>query len=220
MEISNSLVAILVVAAIVVSVAGTMTTMNIIDRLPTSPVVPAEPFTGLISGTVNVTVNETVVISWVKQTVSFFLNPPESGLTYTDDTTDGSPPPLAIRNDGATTVNISAYASDQLFNNSAEDGDSDGNFTIKCALNGSTGAACDKTGGVPASRTVFSEVNISSGGAASTLIIWNGSFKDGNDTYELELNVSVPKGEPAGGKFATLVLTATTACTGDPRCDG
>jgi hypothetical protein len=197
-----------------------MTTMNIIDQLPgLAGFTGGESLTGYLSGTVNVTVNETVVISWNRSQVNFFLNPPESGLDYTDDTTDGSPPPLAIRNDGATTANISIYASDQLFNFSAQDGGSDYNFSVKCGQNGTKRAPCDITGGSPASRTVFSPVNISSDGSTSTLIIWNMSFEDQNDTYELELNVSVPKGEPAGGKFSTLVITAVAACSGDPRCD-
>ena len=72
MEISNSMVAVLVVAAIAISVAGTVTTLNLMDQFVYTP---AESVTGQLTGTVNVTVNKTTAISWVKQVVRFYLNP-------------------------------------------------------------------------------------------------------------------------------------------------
>ena len=104
MEISNSLVAVLVVAAIVISVAGTMTTLNIINQFT---LVPGD-ITGHIAGTVNVTVNESVIINWVVQQINFTLNTPESGLEFWNDTSDDQPPPFKIRNDGSVNVNVNS----------------------------------------------------------------------------------------------------------------
>ena len=214
MEISNSLVAILVVADIAVSMTSTFSTMNVLDSLSVKDPV-GEVLTGYLSGTVNVTINQTVSISWVKQRVDFFLNVPASGLNFSDNTTDGSPSPLAIQNDGSQNVNITIYASDGLFAGSATDGASDNYFESKCGDNTTN---CDVAGAIPKSQTVFTPINISSAGAQSTLIIWNMSFNASSDILEIEINATVPPDEPGGEKEATIVLTGTNACPGDPRC--
>jgi len=219
MDISNGLVAVLIVAAIVVSLAGTVTTLNIIDRLTFAP---NGGVTGQASltGTVNVTVNESVTITWVKSRVDFFLNTPNSGLhPYKNDTTadvaSKGPFPLAIRNDGASTVNVSMFAS-QLFNLSAASGSSDNYFQAKCGKNTSI---CDASGSSSnKSMQNFNKVNISSNGALKHLIVWNFSHWTGNDTIEIELNVTVPANEPAGHKTSTVTLIATASCNGDPIC--
>jgi hypothetical protein len=216
MEISNSLVGVLIVAAIAISAAGTLTTIDVLNEF-LYPM--GEQITGRaagISGTVNVTVNSSLTISWVKQQVNFLLNPIDSGLTpYFDNTTDGSPTPLAIRNDGSVTVNVSICAT-RLFNTSAAVGASDTNYTFKCGDNTSS---CDTTGGDNVSIQNFNPMNITSstttcGGdfSPTTMVIWNMSFYEGSDVLEIELNVTAPSGEASGYKKSTLILEASQAC--------
>jgi len=219
MDISNGLVAVLIVAAIVVSLAGTVTTLNILERFGFGP---GGGITGRsITGTVNVTVNESVTITWVKSRVDFFLNTPNSGLhPYRNDTSgrveSKGPFPLGIRNDGASTVNVSMYAS-QLFNLSAVSGASDNYFQAKCGKNTSI---CDASGGCAQYKSMqnFNKVNISTSGALKSQIIWNFSHWAGNDTLNIDLNVTVPPNEPAGHKTSTVTLIATASCLGNAIC--
>ena len=113
MEVSNELVAIVVVAAIVVSMAGTFTTMNVLDQITTQR---GDDVTGYLSGLVNVTVNESVIITWVVNSINFTVNTRESGLTpIEDDTTDHDPGPFIVRNDGGSNANVTIYAGDDLW---------------------------------------------------------------------------------------------------------
>ncbi|RLI98488.1 MAG: hypothetical protein DRO99_00580 [Candidatus Aenigmatarchaeota archaeon] len=198
MEISNSLVAVLVVAAIVVSVAGTMTTMDILDQYVFSP---GEGITGQVWGMVNVSVNQTVALVLTRQEVVFFLNPPSSGLEFMNDTEDNHPRPFALRNDGSTNLNVTLYANQTLFEQVSLPTEK---FQYKCGDNSST---CDADGGSPASTTSFTNVPTS-----ATLAIWNMSFQSGNNELEIEINATVPPNEPTGDKITWIEFVGVPAC--------
>jgi len=206
--VSNNLVAIIVLAALVVTAAGTMTTLNVLNQIS----VPERPVTGYISGLVNVTVNESIVLSWLWAEVNFTLNQPGTGFTYTENTTDWDPNPFVIRNDGAVNANISVYSSDNLFDQTHQPTT---NFRYMCGNNTS---ACDVDGGDPASTVTWTNMPIDS--ANDTLVVWNLSALDAaGDEIEIEINVSVPANEPTGEKTSTIVFTGTQSCPGDDYCN-
>jgi hypothetical protein len=206
--VSNNLVAIIVLAALVITAAGTMTTMNVLNQISQ----PDPDVTGYISGLVNVTVNESVVLSWLWAEVNFTLNQPGSGFSYTDNTTDWDPNPFVIRNDGAVNVNISVYALDDLFVNTPLPVL---NFRYMCGNNTST---CDATGGNPASQVTWNNMTIDA--VNSTLVVWNLSALDAaGDEIEIEINVTVPAGETTGEKDSTIVFTGAQSCPGDDYCN-
>ena len=204
MENTNNLVAVLIVAAIAVSLAGTITTLNMVNRYL------GPSLTGAATGYVNVTVNESIALVFVNQQVDFpALNPQGSGLTFNDDTTDNDPEPLVIRNDGSTTVNITLDSDKDIWQTQSSPS---AYFTFMCGDNTST---CDIDECADCSVTTFTNVPQGS----PDLVIWNMSYRENQDQLEIEFNVTVPTGEPAiTEQNVSISLVATTACPGDPDC--
>jgi len=223
MKLSNSLVLMVVLTALMVSISSTMTTLDIMDRMSRlSPERYDEDTTGALSGLVNVTVNESVVINWVIDSINFTLNTVESGLSPVEDNTaDDSPFPFVIRNDGSTNANVTIYANDDLWSVNGYRTVTDGAtlyFAFKCRHNESY---CDNaTHANPNSTVTWDAIN---GTGNAELLAFNFSYADGTtpngDEIALDINVSVPPGETVGSKTSTLVLTAVTACTNDANCD-
>jgi hypothetical protein len=212
MKISNSVVGLVILAALVVSVSSTMTTLNTLNQISLYLDVPdTQEATGYISGLVNVTVNESVVMSWLWAEVNFTLNLPGTGLNYTDNTTDWDPNPFVMRNDGAVNANISLYATGDLFTQTPLPTP---NFRYMCGNNTST---CDTDGGDPASQVTWNNMTVDA--ANDTLVVWNLSALDTIDEIEIEINVTVPANEPTGDKTATIVFTGTQSCPGDDYCN-
>ena len=211
MKTSDRAVGILVVIAIAISLAGTFFTVNIISSIMDISYFPAgqTDLTGMATGHVNVTVNESVSITLIVPNVTFGpLNPVGLGLPFTNNTEDNNPRPITIRNDGSTTVNITIDTTEDLWSSVASPS---AYFTFKCGTNSST---CDTTGGDPPSVTTFTNVPKSS----QTLVIWNMSRYDSSDQLEVEFNVSVPASEPASSNEVDITLTAKVSCPGDADC--
>jgi len=219
MKIQNSFVAVLVLAAIVVSAIGTMTTMNVLDRIvSTYYVVPGageQATTGYISGTVNVTVNESATLSFVVSEINMTLNTRESGLQPVENNTaDDDPTPFIIRNDGSTNVNVTIYTNG-LWTQATSPTEY---FTFKCRHNESY---CDNSTYADKNSTVdWDFINLS---GSPDFLAFNFSYLDGTapngDEIKVDINVTVPPNEGSGEKISTITITASTACPGDANCD-
>jgi hypothetical protein len=215
MEVSNSLVALIVAVAIVVSLAGTMTTLNVLNQIS-----PGEgDFTGFIAGLVNVTVNETIQVNWIISELNFTLNTRESSLKPIENNTETGykqSEPFQIRNDGATNVNVTIYAGDHLWSQAPIPTPY---FQFKCGNNESQCDNCSRC--FPNSTMNWTNMTFES--ANATLVAFNFSYLDGSapsgDEIVVHINVSVPPNEQVGVKTSTITITGVASCPGDANCD-
>ncbi|MFO7872066.1 MAG: hypothetical protein R6U26_00290 [Candidatus Undinarchaeales archaeon] len=105
MKINNNLLAGLVIVSIIIGIAGIYTA--------SSAPSPASTPSGYATGVANVTIPSSVQISLPVSQIDFGnLN-----ISDSDDTSDLSPAPFEIQNDGSVNVNVTVYATD-MFNGS------------------------------------------------------------------------------------------------------
>jgi len=97
-DISNEVLAILVIAAMAISLAGTLSTLSYLGA--------ETPITGLYSGITNVTVVRLAAIDILVALVEFG----DMAQDSTNETSDYSPHPFVIQNNGTVFVNMSIYA--------------------------------------------------------------------------------------------------------------
>ena len=204
MDISNNVLAVLVVAAMAISIASTMSVLsNFQGRLP---------FEGLFtqtqqSGEANVTLAAEVAIELVNSSVDFGdLSVEESNAT--SGLNAGGPSPLALRNIGSVDVNVSmaVWASDDLWQEANSPSEY---FKFNATSNGSTYALW--YGGSDDPDGLTEVPNVTGGNWPDTNpanVAYNLSEKDDEDTLLIELNITAPSGEPAGAKGATLRFQA------------
>ena len=189
--ISNNILAGLVIVVLVLSIVSVYSTMG--SR-------PTTSITGMATGTTSVAVPAQVVISLPVNSVDFGT----IGQGQTNDTTDNSPPPFLIQNDGTVKVNITINrdpSSTPLFNGTGG-GDNTASFQFKN----------DKTSeGICAIKkcSVTSWTNVP--GTTPLHSVCFLDFVDTCDTVETELLINVPTDEPAGIKSEALVFTASEA---------
>jgi hypothetical protein len=187
-EISNKTLAILVALAIIVSVIGTITLLIRIKPIAT----------GAATGIAKVDVTGLVAISLPTNTVDF-------GTVYqgaTDNTTDNSPGPLIIQNDGGVDVNVSIARdvnSTALFSGTGG-GDNTASFQFK--VDNST-----EPNSFNWATSTISWTNVP-GVAGINNILNELKYNDASDTAEVDLLINVPFDEPVGQKNETLVFTA------------
>lgn len=187
-EISNKTLAILIAIAIVVSIAGTITFLVKIQPVAT----------GAATGIAKVDVTGLVAISLPTNTVDF-------GTVYqgaTDNTTDNSPGPLEIQNDGGVDVNVSIArdsSSTPLFSGTGG-GDNTPSFRFK--IDNSTEPNSFNWG---TSTTSWTNVP---GVSGINNVLNELKYQDSSDTAEVDLLIAVPLDEPVGLKNETLVFTA------------
>ncbi len=99
-DISNEVLAILVIAAMAISLAGTMSTLSYLGA--------ETPITGFYSGITNVTVVRLAAIDILVALVDFHNMVQDAS----NETSNYSPHPFVIQNNGTTFVNISIYSED------------------------------------------------------------------------------------------------------------
>ena len=202
MDISNNVLAVLVVAAMAISIASTMSVLsNFQGRLP---------FEGLISqptqsGEANVTLPAEVAIELVNSSVDFGdLSVGESNAT--SGLNAGGPLPLALRNIGSVDVNVSMsmLSSDYLWE--MQTGTSE-YFKFNATSNGSTyalwyGGSDDPDG--------LTQVPAAPGWPSTdpANVVYNLSQENGYNVLNVNINITAPSGEPAGAKGATLRFQA------------
>ncbi len=159
--------------------------------------------TGEAAGITQVTVSQTIGVNFVtgRSTVSFS----SLAVGASDDTTDNSPLPFLIRNDGSVKADVTISATSIW--SSVNQVATDYRYSTACSE-----TSCFNTYGTVASATPL-------GTSASTLIN-NLDFVDSRDEAEVDIYLHVPSDEPAGSKSSTVTVTGsdytTLVCCGDP----
>ena len=187
-EISNKALAVLVALAIIVSLGGTVMLLTKIRPV----------MTGAATGIAKVDVTALVAISLPVNTVDF-----GSILQgYSDNTTDNSPAPLTVQNDGGVNVNVSIErdaSSTPMFSGTGG-GDSSTSFRFK--INSSAEA---NSFDYAQSTTNWTNVP---GTTPIDDVIAVLNYSDSNDLAAVDLLINVPIDEPLGVKNETLLFTA------------
>ncbi|UCD03359.1 MAG: hypothetical protein JSV63_01850 [Candidatus Aenigmatarchaeota archaeon] len=211
MEISNNVLAVLVLLAMVFSLVGTTTMLSL---------APGAPFTGLAAspyeiGTAQVTVESEIAIELVRDTINFGTidNTPGS-QNLTDDL---DPPPFVLRNNGSERINVSIAEStgNQLWD---EDDTAEDNFRFNATRNGTTTgydwAATWASFRVEnmAENASAADINLTYNGGVANLVA-NLSTSSGGAARDINvhLNITVPNGEEAGAKTGTIFFKAGAA---------
>ncbi|MEM5798436.1 MAG: right-handed parallel beta-helix repeat-containing protein [Candidatus Aenigmatarchaeota archaeon] len=153
---------------------------------------------GTGGGNVTVTILTSITISLPVDTVNFGT----MQLGQSDNTTDNSPPPFILQNDGSVPVNITINAT-QLWYSSLGSGTSS-YYQFKTECNESS---CVPD---PDNDLVTSWTNIPINEQA-ILACSNLRFIDNQDTVKIHIKVTVPVDEPAGSKNSTVTFTASQA---------
>ena len=146
---------------------------------------------GSSSNTRNFTVESFAALSLVTGTINFG----DLGLFATDNTTDDSPPPFLLENQGNVYVNITVTGS-RLFTQGSFPSN---NFRFKIDEN--EGSSFN----FALSTTIFTDITNSS----STIDILDLDWHDASDTAETDLLVLVPGDEPSGTKNASVTFSMT-----------
>ena len=183
-DVSNKTLAELVVLALMISVAGTIITLSQLGSAPT----------GDVTGTAQVNVTAVVAISLPVAAVDF-------GTLFqgaTDNTTDSSPAPLIVQNDGGVLVNVSASGT-PLFSGTGG-GDNTASYQFKSRENPSETAAFN---------TGTSQLTLTNVTTATQLGFINElNFSDSKDTALVDLLIDIPFDESIGQKNSTLTFIA------------
>lgn len=185
---SNSTLTILVVSAIIISIGGIF--------LVNSALQQRAAVTGAATGYANVTVATTVAITLTVTEVNFG----SMNVNENNDTSDGSPAPFNLRNDGNVNVNISVYATD-LWNQTGYQNPT-ANFLGKCRDNDA--GACG-TGSAMAYTQIANTTN------TTWYPIRSLRFPAAFDDAYFDINVTVPPEEGAGPKVSTVTFTGIQA---------
>ena len=192
-EISEKLLIALVIVAIGISIFGTVSTVSKLSGLGS---ITGQPFTSAPTGTANVTVPERTYITLTMSSIDFGdLDP-----TANNDTTDDSPAPFALRNDGTVNVNVTIKATD-LFSDAANPSSA---YQFKSRVDES-GSVINST-----SDLVTSLTNMPNSTSAVS-VVKRFKFASVFDQVFIDIGVTVPADETAGVKSSTVTLTAIKA---------
>ncbi len=181
---NNNILAVLVAAAIVVSLVGIAAVNNSITSI-----------TGAATGITNVTIATTVTVSLTVNNVDFGV----MQVNENNDTWDNSPPPFELQNDGNTIVNVSVYATD-LWTQSGY-----GNPTPNYL------AAANQSGGNAGAGSIFTYTQMPDTGNTTWYPIRMLPYASGSDNAYLDINVTVPPEETPGVKTSTVTFTGSQA---------
>lgn len=189
--VSNNVLAGLVVLAMVISLAGTATTLSMLGQVPVV-------LTGGITGTTSGTVTSQATISLPISSVSFG----NMAVNENNDTTDYNPYPFVVQNDGSVDVNVTINAT-ALWN---------GTGATTTSSYYQFNSSENETGSVfstAADLVAFTNMTID---GAAVKCVNRLKIDTGNDAANVNINVTVPSDEPAGAKSSTVTFTAVQAC--------
>ncbi|MEM5798331.1 MAG: hypothetical protein QXG26_02945 [Candidatus Aenigmatarchaeota archaeon] len=189
--VSNNTLAALILVAIVISLVSIATTLNIASRIPIT-------LTGGISGTTQVSVATAITITLPVSTVNFG----SMSLNAEDDTTDNSPGPFIVQNDGSVCVNVTVNAT-QLWSGTGATGTST-YYRFKSECNE---ADCVPD---PDNDLVTSWTNMPINDDATKLVD-RLRYTDSQDTVKAHIYLKVPADESAGSKSSTVTFTSEAA---------
>jgi hypothetical protein len=144
---------------------------------------------GEYADTFNFTVNSLVSLTLPTSSVDFGT----LALEANENTTDGSPAPIKVENDGNILINVSIYANESLWKSQ--------NLNTSYFQFKADNSIFVMTWSSP--RSTQDWLNVSS---FALPVIKQLNFSDATDIAEIELYVTVPTDEPAGTKISTLVI--------------
>lgn len=177
--VSKNTIAIALCAVILVAAAGIIATTF------------SSGITGAIAGTAGVTISSTVSISLPTSSIDFGT----MTIGASESTSDGSPVPFVVQNDGNVKVDVNISATD-LFTNA-----SNPSSNYQFAVNTTGEGTCYN-----ASASVTSWTDMPS---TSTLAIGQLNFPSSCDSSQVEIGITVPSEEPPGAKSSTVTFTAS-----------
>lgn len=211
-----------VVAAIVISVFGTMLSLSKLNDF--------QPITGMLSTNTsatayaNLSIAANAYINITDNLIQFGQIDIVSGRNSSQDLGDY----WIVRNDGTVNISLRLYStttSDQAGNGTGISGrgpftssettagclaqfpenstlytDKQACFLVGCVFVNYSKAFCN---------TTYDALPLNALGAGSRFLVVNLSNNDGNDTAFLGVNVSVPESEPAGNKQQDVVFLAS-----------
>lgn len=150
--------------------------------------------TGLMN-TTNVTFTKSPTVSI--SLTNFPINFGDIIIGQTNDTTDNSPLPFVIQNDGDVSVNVTVEAGN-LWSTATNP---TSNYQFMCGATGE--ASC-------ASGSVISFTNIPASGNPTTVIAFL-NYVEASDTNEVEIKITSPSEEPSGSKSSIAIFIASQA---------
>ncbi len=205
MEISNNMLAALVLVAMAASLAATMTIMSKFSGV--------SPITGMAqsqgSGTANVTLAAEANIKLIVDSVNFVT----IAAPLSNDTQDNSPLPFLLMNNGTAYINVSiAEQSTALFWDVRDD-QCESCFQFNASTNGSTWYEAGN-------GSTWKDFSPAQGAEAADFasfttdppnLVFNFSNLAGQEYMEIDIKITVPGGEPAGYKVGTVMFKASTS---------
>ncbi|MCF7872106.1 hypothetical protein K9L97_03665 [Candidatus Woesearchaeota archaeon] len=214
MDISNRALAMFLLAAIVVSLGGTIVSLNKLDSVTTTGYATSG------SGEVNLTINETLAIEVVDGLVDFFecttgdtaivITSDASGETTTHCSLFTGPDNITVRNSGNTDANVTIQFSDVGNGTTSsggflatENAESEIAYKISNAGDATYGAGCSGN-----SQSTF--VNATQ---AATELLACENLTTGVDTsmFTTDFQIIVPSNAPQTTHSVTVTYTATAA---------
>ncbi|MEM7817779.1 MAG: hypothetical protein QXL81_03090 [Candidatus Aenigmatarchaeota archaeon] len=175
----------LLVIALFVSAVGTL---SLVGRISATGL-------GSDTGTTEANVQASTTISLTVESVNFG----NVNLNASDDTTDNSPAPFVVRNDGSVNVNITINATPLWSGVSKVASD----YQVMCGDNSGNPRGVDCPTGSVESWTDLT--------TSPQKIIANLPFADNGDEVQAEIKIHVPLDEPAGAKSSTVYFIADQA---------
>ncbi|HLG24319.1 MAG TPA: hypothetical protein VI564_05315 [Candidatus Nanoarchaeia archaeon] len=144
---------------------------------------------GTMSSIRNITVLSYVSATFAVNSVDFG----QLSLGQNDNTTDSSPPPFTIENDGNVKINATIFASGELFSSVSMPSRY---FQYKF----------DNTTEVYSFNYSTSTVNFTNFTSAGVFGLHNFNYQDGNDSAKIDINVEVPPAETTGTKSSKVAI--------------
>lgn len=186
-KINNNVLAATLVVAIVISVVGMFLSMGNV-------------LTGRASGTTSVTVTQDTACSLVTSAVAFGSLANDAS----NDTTNDSPAPFSIQNDGNANVNVSVNSGGggytSLWDSQSAAEEDGGAYQWACS--GNQSGSC-------ANGDIDSLTNIGDGTAQQ--MVHALVFADNADQCDLDIKITVPSDEQSGAKSDTITFTCSAA---------
>lgn len=215
MDISNKSLAFILVVAIVISLGGTIVSLNKLNQFGFTGAA-----TGTGSGTANLTVNSSVIITFLTSKVDFGTgntNDTGAGIENCTIDTNGTNP----RNDGST---IGSWGTQSCigFNSNVAPFviRNDGNLNVNLTLQSSASPSAFIGGTFPAFQWALNTTNACPGGNLNPVawqdvntsaqnVCTNYSYVDGSDLLTLNIRVNIPQDAVPGTHAATITATGT-----------
>jgi hypothetical protein len=138
------------------------------------------------------TVDTNVSIIMLNNTVDFGANRVPG---YSDNTTDNNPYPFSVRNIGNCMVDVNLSASSLLWSTQPAPSPY---YQYKVDWLSGEGGAFNWSG----SQTSWANVP-----QTNTSFVRNLNYTSGNSSFEADINITVPQGEPPGAKSSTIVFS-------------